>query len=66
MTGEVFTYLGATLRMPLLDAELAKLDGALGFDWLRWARFVVAHRLLNFILTNAYETLAIQVVGSIL
>ncbi len=33
LAGAVFTYLTATLRMPLRDADLMRLDAIFGFDW---------------------------------
>ncbi len=66
VVGSVFTYLTATLGMPLRDAELSRLDAAFGFDWFAWSTFVAAHRPLRFVLEIAYGTFLPQIIGSIL
>ena len=66
VTGTIFTYLTASLRLPLWDAELASIDSALGFNWLAWFQFVEAHRMLKLLLVVAYGTLTLQVIGSII
>jgi len=64
--GAVFTYVVATLRMPLQDAHLAAIDAALDFHWTPWFRFLAAHRFLKLPLVIAYETMLPQIIGSIL
>jgi membrane-associated phospholipid phosphatase len=66
VTGAVFTYLAAALRMPLYDTAFTAMDAALGFDWPSWSSFVDAHHLLKIPLTGAYVSLWPQTVGSIL
>ena len=39
----VLHYLAATLARPLVDARLAAMEAALGFDWLRHISFLNAH-----------------------
>jgi hypothetical protein len=65
-SGAVFTYVCATLAMPLRDTEFIAVDAAMGFHWLTWARFVGAHRVLEVPLFIAYSTFLPQIVGSIL
>jgi len=65
-SGAVFTYLCATLAMPLRDTEFIAIDAVMGFHWLTWARFVGAHRGLEVPLFIAYSTFLPQIVGSIL
>jgi hypothetical protein len=64
--GAIFTYVAATMRMPLHDAQLARIDAALGFQWTPWFRFFAAHRFLKLPLAIAYATMLPQIVGSIL
>lgn len=58
-TGFVFlTYLGATVRMPLVDEQLAACDRSLGFDL---PRFMVGQpAALRTVLAIAYDTLLLQ------
>ena len=66
MAGAIFTYLTATLRLPLRDAELQAVDAWLGFNWLDWFRFVGAHPVFKVVLAMAYSSLMLQIVGSVL
>jgi hypothetical protein len=64
--GAIFTYVVATLRMPLWDAQLTALDAAMGFDWTGAVHFIVAHPYLRMPLAIVYETMLPQIIGSIL
>jgi PAP2 superfamily protein len=64
--GIIFTYLAATLAMPLRDAEFVALDAALGFHWLAWSGFIWSHRVIQIALFLAYASFLAQIVGSIL
>ncbi len=66
IAGAIFTYLAATLGMPLRDAEFVAIDAAMGFHWLAWSRFIAAHRAIQLPLFIAYFTFLPQIVGSIL
>jgi hypothetical protein len=66
VVGAIFTYVAATLRMPLHDAQLTRLDAALGFDWIQWVRFIGAYPLLQRVLALAYVTMLPQIIGSII
>jgi PAP2 superfamily protein len=66
VAGAVLTYLVATLRLPLRDAELARIDAVLGFDWFGWSRFIATHRLLKLPLAIAYATFLPQIIGSVI
>jgi hypothetical protein len=61
----VFTYLWATLPMPLHDAAYAKINTALGFDWARWFSWIAMRPLPRNILTAAYSSLPLQIFGSV-
>ncbi len=62
----IFTYITATLRLPLWDTEFASIDSALGFNWLACFHFVEAHRPLKMLLNIAYASMIPQVIVSII
>jgi PAP2 superfamily len=64
--GAIFTYLVATLALPLRDPEFIAIDAAMGFHWLEWFRFIAAHRMIQLPLFFAYFTFLPQIIGSIL
>src|SRR5215475_10842596 len=66
ITGAMFTYLTAHLRLPLVDSKLATFDTWLAFDWITWFSFVAAHPALSFFLGLAYSSLILQIIASIL
>ena len=55
-----YTYLAATLRLPLCDNHFCALDASMGFYWYDWAYFIHSHRLLNWILFLAYNSIYLQ------
>jgi hypothetical protein len=65
VTGAVFTYLAASIRLPLRDAELAAVDRWLHFDWVAWFRMVSGSPILTAVLGLAYSSLFLQIIGSI-
>jgi hypothetical protein len=64
--GSIFTYVVATMRLPLCDARLSSLDAALGFHWTSWFYCVAHHPFFKLTLTIAYASMLPQIVGSIL
>ncbi len=62
----VFTYLCATMRMPLQDLAFARINDAMGFDWPRWFLAIMAHPVPRTILSDAYSSLLFQIFGSII
>ena len=50
------SYLVAWLSFPLRDAELARLDGVLGFDWRQWCSFANATPWFRLLQTLAYDS----------
>jgi hypothetical protein len=58
--GERLSYLGASLRFPLRDAEFAAADRALGFDWLAWRHFVEQRPWFVWLQRVTYETFYAQ------
>jgi hypothetical protein len=61
----VFTYLWATLPMPMQDATFAKINTALGFHWAPWFSWIVVRPWPRTILTAAYSSLFFQILGSV-
>lgn len=61
----VFTYLWATLPMPLHDATFAKINEALGFPWSEWFAWIAARPIPRTLLTAAYGSLFFQILGSV-
>lgn len=57
----IFVYLASATDRPLVDGHLAKLDAALGFDWVSFLRSVNGSQLLSEILQVAYHSLGPQV-----
>jgi membrane-associated phospholipid phosphatase len=55
MTGVVFVHLATSAALPLWDAPLARLDAALGFDWLGFLGWLNARPQLSWLLVQAYH-----------
>ncbi len=64
--GAIQTYLGAALTEPLVDGAYTRADAWLGFVWLDWVRFVQARPFFGLALGIAYNSLMVQIVGSII
>jgi PAP2 superfamily len=64
--GAMFTYVVATMRMPLCDAYLARFDAALGFHWTPVYRFIVHRAWLRWPMGLVYMTMLPQIIGSIM
>jgi len=60
--GAVLSYLGVTLRQPLIDSYLVGVDHAIGFDWPAMHNWVVSRPQLYFILKLAYASSVPQMV----
>lgn len=60
------SYLAAAPAFPLVDAELARLDAALGFDWDGYARWVGERPALGRFLQGAYDSLRYQPLAALL
>jgi hypothetical protein len=61
----VFTYLWATLPMPLHDATFARINGVLGFHWAEGFTWIAVRPLPRTLLTAAYGSLFFQILGSV-
>ncbi len=55
------SYIAASFALPLNDELFARIDLALGFDWLGFLTFVNSHDWLAESLTFAYHILGIQI-----
>ncbi len=66
ITGVTFSYLSASLGLPLRDAELAAIDKAIGFDWPAFLAFANQSHILSWALSAAYHSAAPQLVLLIL
>jgi hypothetical protein len=64
--GGVLSYLATATALPFVDAELARLDAALGFDWLRWFEFVQSAPSLHAVLAFAYASTGPEIVAVLL
>jgi hypothetical protein len=64
--GAPLSYVAATSSLPLQDAALARLDQALGFDWIGLLAFM--HRWPGFfsLMHVVYPTLSLQMAGAVL
>ena len=59
--GALFSYLVATLGMPMQDAALYAIDQSLGLDWLVYLRAVDQRPLLGILFRMAYGSFIPQV-----
>ena len=64
--GSILTYLCATLPFTLMDESFAKMDRAMGFDWILWFHYVKSQPLLDKILTFAYGSMIPQILFGII
>ncbi|MGY3533826.1 membrane-associated phospholipid phosphatase [Bradyrhizobium embrapense] len=56
----VLSYLTVTSNFPLVDRQLAAIDGALHLDWLAYFDWVDAHPEIKSILNTAYDSCLVQ------
>jgi hypothetical protein len=58
----ILSYLAALTPMPLADPLLARVDAALGFDWVAWNSVVTASPWLHATFAFAYESMQVQII----
>ena len=63
--GAELTYLATAVNFPLQDQAFRSWDQAMGFDWMGWARFVLAHPFLKAVQDAAYSSCFWQPLGAI-
>ncbi len=62
----VYSYVVATLRMPMWDLRFARMDTALGFNWSAGFDWIMAsHWTIRYVLGHAYNSMMVQVFASI-
>jgi hypothetical protein len=62
----IYSYVVATLRMPMCDLQFAKMDAALGFNWAAGFDAVMSSRwIFRYVLSHAYNSIYFQVFASI-
>jgi membrane-associated phospholipid phosphatase len=66
VVGTRLSYLMASLRMPLQDALLHRIDAMLGLDWHVWYEYSVSHPVLNSLQHLAYNSYSWQWILSVL
>ena len=54
------SYLAVSTNTPLADPVFDTMDKAMGFDWVEWKAWVVAHPVLQCGLRVAYDSLPVQ------
>ncbi len=59
----ILSYVGTSLNLPLLDAQFASADAALGLNWLAVLSFTDAHPAFGMILCTAYFSSMLQMVA---
>ncbi|MBX9592219.1 MAG: phosphatase PAP2 family protein [Hyphomonadaceae bacterium] len=56
LAGALLSYLGTSLGLPLLDAQFARADAALGLDWMAVLAFTDARPIFGMVLRLAYSS----------
>ena len=59
----ILSYVGTSLDRPLLDAQFARADAALGLDWLAVLSFTDGHPAFGRTLRAAYHSSMLQMVS---
>jgi PAP2 superfamily len=63
---ELYSYVVATLRMPMWDLQFARADAALGFNWSAGFDWITTSGwTLRYIFEHAYNSMIIQIFASI-
>jgi membrane-associated phospholipid phosphatase len=63
--GVMAAYSAAAAGFPLADAALLNLDQAIGYDWIRYAKFCADHHYLRSLLYFAYFSMFLQPIAII-
>ena len=59
----ILSYVGTSLDRPLLDAQFARADAALGLDWMAVLAFSDGHPAVGTVLRIAYHSSMLQMVS---
>jgi len=65
ITIAIYSYAVTTSRMQLWDLQFARMDAALGFNWLGCLNFIMRHPILRNLLERDYNSIFVQVFVSI-
>lgn len=58
----IYSYVVATLQMPMWDLRFARMDAALGFNWSAGFDWITASNwMLRYLLSHAYNSIFVQV-----
>jgi hypothetical protein len=58
----IYSYVVATLRMPMWDLRFARMDAALGFNWSAGFDWITSSNwTLRYLLSHAYNSIFVQV-----
>ena len=57
----IFMYISAAQGLPLMDANLAAVDRAIGFDWPSFLATVTCYRMIASVLLVTYHTTGPQI-----
>lgn len=60
VAGVHLSYLAVLSGMPLQSDTFVAMDKAIGFEWVEWARFVIAHPTLAWVTERAYLSHSFQ------
>ena len=65
ITIDIYSYAVTTSRMQLWDLRFARMDAALGFNWLGCLSLIMRHPILRNLLEHDYNSVFVQVFVSI-
>ena len=62
----IYSYVVATLRMPMWDLRFARMDAALGFNWSAGFDLITtSSSTIRYVLGHAYNSMMVQIFASI-
>ena len=63
---DIYSYVVATLRMPMCDLQFARMDAALGFNWSAGFDLITtSSSTIRYVLGHAYNSMIVQIFASI-
>ena len=60
VAGTQLTFLANSAALPMRPELFAAIDRAMGFEWIDWANFMIAHPWLEWLSGKAYSAYAFQ------
>ncbi|MGD1026112.1 phosphatase PAP2 family protein [Candidatus Binatus soli] len=61
----IYSYVVATLRMPMWDLRFARMDAALGFNWSAGFDLITSNWTVRYVFGHAYNSMMVQIFASI-